>query len=139
MRYSIRNADETDPFGGTYGDDAVLLLLDWGVNAAEYEKPFRVAVDGETGEIVAALTFGIDDEIEGFEKATFSVAVDPDHRRRGLARRLVEGLLENHRGVEITAWVIDAGMAALLLSIGFEADGRNGWWTPDDPYMRRVA
>ena len=51
MRYSIRNADETDPFGGTYGDDAVLLLLDWGVNAAEYEKPFRVAVDGETGEI----------------------------------------------------------------------------------------
>jgi len=118
------------------GGDA-LLWRKVGVNVAPEESDYEVARDA-TGEVIGASTFGWKSagglgDGEEHEVATFSVGVLPRARRRGVARRLVKRILAAHPGTEFNAWVVSPHMAALLESLGFDAEDRE--WSPDAPHM----
>ena len=66
----------------------------------------------------------------------FSVAVDPKTQRQGIARRLVESIINEFGGSHrIEAWVVNPNMVSLLSSLGF--DEPHGGWNPDNPFMER--
>jgi [ribosomal protein S18]-alanine N-acetyltransferase len=64
-----------------------------------------------------------------------NVAVDPDHRRRGIATRLLEALFEmtkndGRRGYTLEVRVSNAGAIDLYERLGFERRGvRKGYYT----------
>jgi [ribosomal protein S18]-alanine N-acetyltransferase len=64
-----------------------------------------------------------------------NVAVSPDHRRRGIATRLLESLFEitkndGRRGYTLEVRVSNAGAIALYEELGFERRGvRRGYYT----------
>jgi ribosomal protein S18 acetylase RimI-like enzyme len=114
--------------------DAVLQL--WGgarsAHAVTEDSPERVAgliasrslfVAEADGEIVGALIAAFD----GWRGNMYRLAVTPSHRRRGIARQLVEAGEQGLRArgaPRVTALVAfeDAGVRAFWASVGYEAD-----------------
>lgn len=87
-------------------------------------------------EIVGAVTFGVSDQ-----DACFSVVTDPKHRRKGIAKALVQAVIDQFNelaseGVvnQLRAWVVNPdAMIPLLESLGFEVESSE--WSPDAPHM----
>jgi GNAT superfamily N-acetyltransferase len=107
---------------------------DCGITPSDYETPFEVCVSPH-GHVVGVSTFGYRPFSDGYSEASFSVAVDADARRAGVARALVQSIIDQHPGVELVPWVVSPGMAMLLERMGFDSDSRHGW-SQDEPYMR---
>lgn len=104
------------------------------IRLSSTEELSHVAV--RDGEIVGAACFGTSGN-----DATFSVVTDPTHSRNGVARSLVEAVIEHFREVQepmelwqLRAWVVNPdAMIPLLESLGFDCEGSE--WTPDSPHM----
>ena len=125
-RCTIHKADDLDAWGDPYSTDMSFFFEDNGIEKADYEDPYEVCVNA-SDEVVAASTFGYrHDGLEG----SFSVVVEPEHRRTGVARLLVQRILDAHPGVEMVPWVVSDEMARLLESLGFE-------WDREGVYMWR--
>lgn len=130
---TLHKANEQSRFGFMYERDVFDFFMEHGIHISDYEKPFEVCVD-EHGHMIGASTFGCrHEEDEGCFEYSFSVAVDPDARRSGVARRLVKSIIDQHPGINLAPWVVNPHMVLLLESMGFEADGE---WSQDNPYMR---
>ena len=120
-------------------------LFGWrGVNIASYEESLFACVD-EDGATLGALVAGLTPPHDGRMDFRFSVAVDPDAERRGIARGLVHAAMKHYLAErddwaqaygawpEMVAWVINPNMALLLEDLGFDSDGSE--WSPDNPMM----
>ena len=103
---------------------------DAGVRLSADEADFEVVRDRQ-GKVLGASSFGIR---EDSGEATFSVAVQPEARRRGIARLLVERILAAHPGTSFNVWVVNPHMAELLETVGFDTASARGW-SPDAPHM----
>ena len=121
--------------------DALNLMEDSGVNVHPDEEPWLVAVT-KKGELIGAIVAR--EEGAWSEKIRFSVAVDEDHRRMGVAINMMQALVEyvetvaaaRQTSVELQAWVVNPNMGTLLLEhMEFEEDYPG--WSPDNPFMRR--
>lgn len=78
------------------------------------------------------------DEDAGRQSVSFSIAVQPESRRKGIARALIESFLEQHPNEDyyIETWVINPHMATLLEDLGFSpVNGQE--WRPSSPHMFR--
>jgi GNAT superfamily N-acetyltransferase len=129
---TLHKANKQSRFGFMYERDVFDFFMEHGIHISDYEEPFEVCVD-EHGHMIGASTFGCrHEEDEGCLEYSFSVAVDPDARRSGVARRLVKSIIDQHPGIYLSPWVVNPHMALLLESMGFEADGE---WSQDTPYM----
>jgi GNAT superfamily N-acetyltransferase len=68
----------------------------------------------------------VDGEVVGWApsaKGWFFVGVHPDHRRRGLGGRLLDRIVERHRGEQAAAITLDHDGARFLERRGFERHG----------------
>ena len=102
--------------------------------AGELAKPSSIslgAFDPETDELVGYLI--ISRYVDAWH--VMNVAVDPSHRRRGIATRLLERLFEltksdGRRGYTLEVRVSNEGAITLYESLGFEQRGvRRGYYT----------
>lgn len=103
---------------------------------------FLVAVASD--EVLAAAAIAVNPREE---KVEFSVAVRPEHERKGLARRLVEEVWDytvetaetfEWEHPELEAYVVNPeAMIPLLQSKGFSLH-RNGYWTKTRASNKRV-
>lgn len=128
----IVKAKDSDEYGDDYAGYIRDTFADNEIRPAAYEKPFEAYLD-DRGNVVGASVFGMRDH-----EGCFSVVVDNSARRQGVARKLVQSIIDQHRGVELVPWVVNRDMAKLLESMGFESDSRNGW-SQDNPHMRLQA
>ena len=128
--------DEDTELGDDYAAEA--LFHQAGIRLSSYEELYETAVNAE-GETVGASSLGRRDlqwdEGEPHEELSFSVVVDPDERRQGIARALVQSILDAHPSASFSPWVINPHMAALLEDMGFSAEGPGGEWSQDSPHM----
>ena len=133
---AILDEDEDTELGDDYAADA--LFHQAGIRLSSYEELYETAVNAE-GETVGASSLGRRDlqwdEGEPHEELSFSVVVDPDERRQGIARALVQSILDAHPSASFSPWVINPHMAALLEDMGFSAEGSGGEWSQDSPHM----
>jgi ribosomal-protein-alanine N-acetyltransferase len=102
--------------------------------AGELAKPSSIclgAADTETGELVGYLI--ISRYVDAWH--VMNVAVDPENRRRGIARHLLERLFEvtagdSRRGYTLEVRVSNANAIRLYEGLGFQARGiRRGYYT----------
>lgn len=108
-----------------------------GIHLGRDEHIYEVCLD-ENENVVGASTFqplGVD-ELTGEPLFRFSLAVDPMVRRKGIARRLAQSVLDANPEYVAEAWVVNPYMAILLEQLGMEPMGSE--WHPDEPFMRRV-
>ena len=149
--WSISESMEDEEFPGDldYGevvDAAYDLFRSMKIGTSNAEEPHEVCMtdDGEIlGASVAGYRGGEEQDEDGYPilNATFSVVVAPAGRRRGIARKLVESIVEHFRQdagwreatVIIEPEVVNPHMAALLRSLGFSENA--GGWSERDPYM----
>ncbi len=116
------------------------LFRDIGIRFSSVEEMAFAAIVGD--QVVGAATLGRNREEEGWV-FTFSVVVDEDWRRRGIAKKLVEAVMTKaaedaealEEGAEYRVWVVNEHMAHLLSNLGF--DEAHGGWRPEDPHMTR--
>lgn len=137
-----RNGDIMQPTLGTIrpavrADYVRDFFYDCNITPSDYEAPFEIFVNPH-GDIVGVSTFGYRPFADGYSEASFSVAVAAGARRKGVARALVQSIIDQHPGVELVPWVVSPGMAMLLGRMGFDSDSRGGW-SQDEPYMRLTA
>jgi GNAT superfamily N-acetyltransferase len=129
-----------------YGWYALFHLT--GIRIAGHEEPLFACVDKD-GEPLGVAVGGLAPigDYAFPAEFRFSVAVDPDHHRKGIARALVRRLKDYYLAsraelaeaygvpwVEMVAWVVNPHMAVLLEDEGFDTAGRE--WTEDTPHMR---
>ena len=121
--------------------------------AGELAKPSSIclgAVDGATDELVGYLI--ISRYVDAWH--VMNVAVDPDHRRQGIASLLLNRLFEltsgrSRRGYTLEVRVSNAGAIKLYEELGFRPRGvRRGYYTDNredalimwkDPVVRDVV
>jgi GNAT superfamily N-acetyltransferase len=104
-----------------------------GIRISSEEEIVLAAICG--GKVVGAATVGHHNE-EGEPVFTFSVAVDSAWQQKGLGRQLVDkamGIAKSMGAHQFRVWVVNPNMAALLESMGFDADPRG--WSLDSPHM----
>jgi ribosomal protein S18 acetylase RimI-like enzyme len=118
-------------------DDVERLFRDTDIRIASYEQ-FHEACIGPNGEILGASVAGlIPGSTHGLPAVRFSVAVREDARRKGIARALIQRIIEQYPSGEfvLDVWVVNPYMAVLLEQLGFETEG--GEWSQDSPMMYR--
>lgn len=110
-------------------DKAEALFNKSGINISRSEELYEMALDGE--EVVGASVVGISNNEEGERTLRFSVAVSPSTRRQGVARKLIENIIDNNPDSKLEAWVVnEEAMVPLLTKLGFD-----GYGGQDDPFM----
>ena len=141
---STREGAEHEELGW---DPTDMLFVQGGIRLASYEQPIFACIDPRTEQVYGAAVGGLAPGMPGEPlEYRFSLAVDPQARRRGIARALLRAIKEMYDseawtwaeahgapGVELVGWVVNPHMVSLLESEGFEADGT---WSPENPYMR---
>ncbi len=125
-------------------EDVDRLFKTAGVRPSSAEEHYLACMDDD-GVVLGGAVYGYYGH--GFEgvRFTFSVVVDPNARRRGIAGGLVSDLedvarmLEDayEQSVKMVAWVVNPNMAKLLDRMGFESTAHSGEWSPDDPYYEK--
>lgn len=113
-----------DPEDDNYNwyDQADKLAKDGGINVLSHKDLSVVILDGD--EVVAAGWHSSDqDEFD------FDVAVHPNHRRKGLAKQIVDIYISQHAedrdaypDQQLVADVVNPNMVSLLKGMGFEID-----------------
>jgi GNAT superfamily N-acetyltransferase len=113
-------------------EDELLETLNWqvedlfdecGCRIASYEEPLFGIAEGD--DLIAALVAGSPHN-DPWMCMRFSLVVHPDHRREGLARKLVEAFLGYCRddGFQPEAHVVnETAMNPLLEELGFTPEG----------------
>jgi GNAT superfamily N-acetyltransferase len=123
-------------------DDADALFRQMHIRPSSIEELKLAAVCD--GEVVGAATLGVEQDDVG-PLYTFSVVVDPDWRRKGLARALIEDVIElaaedaeaRGEGLAFRVWVVNPHMAKLLEEhFDFEPYDTTEW-SLDTPHMQR--
>ncbi|RLB42427.1 MAG: hypothetical protein DRH30_04855 [Deltaproteobacteria bacterium] len=121
-------------------DRADMLFDRAEIRFSSYEEVRYGAVYGE--DVVGAATLGMNRDGNGGCEFTFSVVVDDEWQRQGIARYLVNTVMADASGEALSCeyamfrvWVVDPRMALLLEDLGFESDGIE--WTLDSPHMSR--
>ena len=121
-------------------DRADALFDRAGIRFSSYEDVRYGAIYGDA--VVGAATFGVNRDADGGCEFTFSVVVDDDWQRQGIARHLVNIAIDDAVAeaeacdyAMFRVWVVDPRMALLLEDLGFESDGIE--WTLDSPHMSR--
>lgn len=136
--YDYEEFDELGIDGSMAMNEAEKLFSQQGISISRIEELAFIAICGN--EIVGASTLGSypDSSIEQ-ATYTFSVAVVPEWRRRGLARKLVQEsisrAMEDERGTNFRVWVVNPHMIPLLESLGFSTEGE---WSQDNPFMELI-
>lgn len=123
----IVKANDLDKWGDDYVGAIRDLFVENHIAIAPYEQPYEALVSDD-GSVLGVSSFGFRHDDEG----SFSVVVDPNGRRQGVAKKLVQSIINQHKNVLIRPWVVNPVMAHLLESMGFEPDGE---WSQDNPYM----
>ncbi|KKW13001.1 MAG: hypothetical protein UY48_C0006G0054 [Candidatus Gottesmanbacteria bacterium GW2011_GWB1_49_7] len=126
----IVKAEDLDQWGDDYAGTIRDLFAENYMAIAPYEHPYEALVN-EDGDILGASTFGFRHRDEG----SFSITVTPDARRQGVAKKLVQSIVDQHKNTTLRPWVVNPVMAHLLEGMGFEPDGE---WSQDNPYMERT-
>lgn len=116
-------------------DQAYALAKNNGINILSNKELFKMILDG--GRVIAALFTASDmDEYE------FDVVVDPEYRRQGLAKELVEDAVMDYEGVKevypevkFNVDVVNPNMQKLLEGMGFSVVDKVG----DHTIMTRGA
>ncbi len=114
-------------FGSTHEREAAMSDDEWSERArSSAARVDRVTFFAEDGADVVGLVTGLrtDDPIDGVE--VVSMWIDPQHRRRGLGRSLVDevvGWAAAHRATSISLWVTRGNepAAQLYRALGFTA------------------
>lgn len=123
-------------------DDADALFDEMKIRPSSIEELRLGAVCN--GDVVGAATLGVSFDDTG-PLYTFSVVVSPQWRRRGLARQLIEDVIElaaedaeaRGEGLQFRVWVVNPHMAQLLEEhFEFEPDDGSEW-SMDTPHMHR--
>lgn len=119
-------------------EEAEQLFKRSSVNLMLRESIYTVCINGDKVEGALSLhTLGMN-SITGNIAVSFSVAVEPDTRRQGIARALLKRALEDFPSdqFDIEVRVINPNIVALLTQMGFlPLDG--GQWSPTTPTMFR--
>jgi len=103
------------------------LFSDSGIRIAGNEELYEIVLDGE--DVVGASVTGVTDYQE--RTLRFSIAVSPEVRRQGIARKLVTNIIDDNPDTKIEAWVVnEKAMVPLLTDLGFE-----GYGGESDPFM----
>lgn len=143
---SDSDGDDVEAFSGRdfwdVLEDVERLFRRCGINIASYEDPWSACLTS-TGEVVGATVVGnagyLDEDGEPEARPTirFSVVVDDQVRRKGIARELVQGIVDAYPSEEfiLEAWVINPHMVSLLTEFGFET--MNDEWSLNSPMMTR--
>lgn len=103
------------------------LFDDAGIRMMSYDEAFSGIESG--GKLVAALVAGSPYN-DPFTCYRFSVAVAPEHRRKGLAKRLIEDFVSfcESQGFAPEAWVVnESAMVPLLEDLGFSKTDEALW------------
>jgi|GEM_PF-4468419 len=138
------NDDNADYFEEQTGLDyyevvehAEQLFKKVNVNLMLRESIYLVCMNDETVEGALSLhTMGMTES--GKIEVSFSVAVDPNTRRQGIARALLQHALEDFPAdqFEIQVRVVNPLIVKLMIEMGFDTiDGED--WTPYNQSMRR--
>jgi len=144
--YGISEHDDNEEYPGDRDfydilEDVDKLFKAAGIRMSSMEEYLHACMDDE-GTVLGASVAGISgqDEESGLSKVVFSIVVDPSSRRRGVAKALVQGVLDVYSDMEVVfePWVVNPDMARLLENhFGFEPN--HGEWSPRSPYMRRTS
>lgn len=135
----IEYPDDADPY--TLMDAAERLFDQMEINFSRIEELKYACIEPD-GTVIGALVAGHEATDQAEMEVTFSVVVDPKSRRQGIARSLVQALIDEKQAdaadftVLLHAWVVNSNMARLLETMGFEHTG-SGEWSPEDPYYER--
>lgn len=112
-------------------DQVEKIFKDSGIRIMMNEEFHEACIDDEG--IVHGATVVSNSYDEDYEAPVlrFSVAVAQDKRQAGVARSLIESIIQQNPLHIIEAYVINPHMVPLLESLGFE-----GSWSEYDPIMR---
>lgn len=129
----VRNDEETDE-AEVLLEAAYTFFKEQGVHLHSNYDEFLIMVHDDKPVGVAALAVYDDDEEPSIE---FSVAVDPQHHRQGIARALIQRVLKVAKNYQTEIWGSDVKVEAhvinpvamnpLLTSLDFEPLGGKDW------------
>jgi GNAT superfamily N-acetyltransferase len=113
------------------------------VRPSNTEDQYLACIDDD-GEVLGGAVFGYS-STDDYVRFTFSVVVDPNARRQGIAGGLVNAAEEaaQYAGdgyelpVRMEAWVVNPNMAKLLDKMGFESTAHDGEWSLSEPYYEK--
>lgn len=126
------DAAEFDDEAEDWHGEAYDLFDEARIHLYRYQEPVLGVVEGDY--LVAALAAG-PPHGDPHMGMSFSVVVDPEHRRKGLARALIEDFVEycTFEGFPVEAQVVnEEAMVPLLTELGFTAEGHDSsmWSNP---------
>ncbi len=102
-------------------DEIETLFTSSGIRVSRDEEPYQICIEG--GVVKGATVVSMrQDEAEGIV-VRFSVAVEEESRRTGIAKELISSLMRDYKQLDgdmLEAWVVNPGMVPLLNSLGFE-------------------
>jgi ribosomal protein S18 acetylase RimI-like enzyme len=110
-------------------DKAEKLFSDSGIRIMRNEELYEIVLDGE--DVVGASVTSLSNNEEGERTLRFSIAVSPETRRQGIAKKLVTNIIDDNPDTKLEAWVVnEEAMVPLLSDLGFE-----GYGGESDPFM----
>ncbi|MEV0445530.1 GNAT family N-acetyltransferase [Streptomyces spectabilis] len=124
MRFHVRPGEDSDvPSANALGEEK-----GWVLTAVEGETPRREGEQRPTqffyvcdeGSELLGWILGVERGAEAGYIAVDRVIVTPEHRRRGVARSLVERVFEDHPDVEVLMAAWDPELLPFYQALGFQ-------------------